>query len=121
MPRLYVEGKHGRRDVQDVSRLANVLALIGRMIEGGEISGAYRARGEGGGAPVISRLAQRVQRLEERLPRPDDVVIQVPYGMEDPPVLADFGVEAGPGDLVVLVTNDAEREARLVSVTERAR
>ena len=37
MSRLYVEGKHGRREVQDVSRLANVLALIGRMIEGGEI------------------------------------------------------------------------------------
>ena len=41
--------------------------------------------------------------------------------MEDPPVPADFGVEAGPGDLVVLVTNYAEREARLVSVTERGR
>ncbi len=37
MARLYAEGKHGRRDVQDVSRLANVLALIGRMIEGSEL------------------------------------------------------------------------------------
>ena len=37
MARLYVEGKHGRRDVQEVSRLANVLALIGRMIEGADL------------------------------------------------------------------------------------
>src|ERR671913_1803670 len=37
MARLYVEGKHGCRDVQEVSRLANVLALIGRMIEGAEL------------------------------------------------------------------------------------
>ena len=37
MARLYVEGKHGRRDVQAVSRLANVLALIARMIEGADL------------------------------------------------------------------------------------
>jgi hypothetical protein len=37
MARLYVEGKHGRRDAQDVSRLANVLALIGRLIEGADL------------------------------------------------------------------------------------
>ena len=33
MARLYREGKAGQRDVQDVSRLANVLALLARMIE----------------------------------------------------------------------------------------
>ena len=37
MARLYVEGKHGRRPAGDVSKLANVLALVGRMIEGGEL------------------------------------------------------------------------------------
>jgi hypothetical protein len=37
MAKLYIEGRSGRRDVQDVSRLANVLALIGRVIEGGEL------------------------------------------------------------------------------------
>jgi hypothetical protein len=31
--RLYREGKAGARDVSDVSRLANVLAVLGRMIE----------------------------------------------------------------------------------------
>ena len=35
--RLYKEGRDGRRDTQDVSRLANVLALIARMIEGGQL------------------------------------------------------------------------------------
>jgi hypothetical protein len=51
MARLYVEGKHGRRDVQDVSRLANVLALIGRMIEGAE-------------------LERRIERLEQTQAQP---------------------------------------------------
>ena len=37
MTRLYAEGKHGRRDVQEASRLANVLALIGRLIEGSDL------------------------------------------------------------------------------------
>lgn len=37
MARLYVEAKHGRRDVQDASRLANILGMIGRFIEGGEV------------------------------------------------------------------------------------
>jgi hypothetical protein len=37
MARLYTEGKHGRRDAQEVSRLANVLALIGRLIEGADL------------------------------------------------------------------------------------
>jgi hypothetical protein len=54
MARLYVEGKHGRRDVQDVSRLANVLALIGRMIEGAD-------------------LERRVEALEQAQARPGRV------------------------------------------------
>lgn len=37
MARLYREGKAGTRDVADVSRLANVLALLGRLIEGSDI------------------------------------------------------------------------------------
>ena len=67
MARLYVEGKQGRRDVQDVSRLANVLALIGRMIEGGELERrleALEARVGRGGEKQASR---RVERIEERL------------------------------------------------------
>ena len=37
MARLYREGKAGTRDVSDVSRLANVLALLARMIEGSDL------------------------------------------------------------------------------------
>ena len=37
LARLYVEGRDGRRDVADVSRLASVLAIVARLIEGGEI------------------------------------------------------------------------------------
>ena len=37
MARLYREGKAGTRDVADVSRLANVLALLGRLIEGSDL------------------------------------------------------------------------------------
>lgn len=37
MARLYREGKAGTRDVAEVSKLANVLALLGRMIEGSDI------------------------------------------------------------------------------------
>jgi len=33
MARLYRSGKSGERDVADVSRLANVLGLLGRLIE----------------------------------------------------------------------------------------
>jgi hypothetical protein len=36
LARLYREGKAGKRDVGNVSRLANVLAIMGRLIEGGE-------------------------------------------------------------------------------------
>ena len=41
--RLYKEGRDGRRDTQDVSRLANVLALIARMIEGGQLEARIAA------------------------------------------------------------------------------
>ena len=37
LSRLYREGKAGTRDVAEVSKLANVLALLGRMIEGSDI------------------------------------------------------------------------------------
>lgn len=37
MARLYREGKAGLRDVADVSRLANVLSLLGRLIEGSDL------------------------------------------------------------------------------------
>src|SRR4051812_22005311 len=37
--RLYLEGKQGRRDVAEVSKLANVLALVARLVEGGELEG----------------------------------------------------------------------------------
>jgi hypothetical protein len=36
LARLYREGKGGKRDVTDVSRLANVLSILGRLIEGSE-------------------------------------------------------------------------------------
>jgi hypothetical protein len=35
--RLYRAGRDGKRDVADVSKLTNCLALIQRMIEGGEV------------------------------------------------------------------------------------
>jgi hypothetical protein len=34
LARIYVEAREGRRDVQDASRLANMLSLLARMIEG---------------------------------------------------------------------------------------
>lgn len=37
LARLYREGKAGQRDIGDVSRLANVLALMGRLIEGSDL------------------------------------------------------------------------------------
>ena len=45
LARLYREGKAGKRAVADVSRLANVLATLGRLIETGD-------------------LEQRIERLE---------------------------------------------------------
>lgn len=35
--KLYRAGRDGERDTQDVSRLANVLAIVGRLIEGGDL------------------------------------------------------------------------------------
>jgi hypothetical protein len=37
LARLYVEGKHGWRDPQDVTRLASVLSIIARLIEGSSL------------------------------------------------------------------------------------
>ena len=34
LARLYREGKAGRRAIADVSKLANVLGILGRLIEG---------------------------------------------------------------------------------------
>jgi hypothetical protein len=45
---LYHEARHGRLDVLDASRLGNLLALVGRLLEGAE-------------------LEQRVAQIEERL------------------------------------------------------
>lgn len=38
LARLYREGKAGRRDVAEVSRLANVLSILGRLIEGVDLA-----------------------------------------------------------------------------------
>ncbi len=35
--RLYTDARQGRLDPRDASRLASVLAIVGRMIEGGEL------------------------------------------------------------------------------------
>jgi hypothetical protein len=43
LARLYREGKAGRRDVADVSKLANVLQILGRLIEGAEIERRLQA------------------------------------------------------------------------------
>lgn len=37
MAAIYAEAKAGRRDVGDASKLCNMLALIARLIEGGEL------------------------------------------------------------------------------------
>lgn len=37
LARLYREGKAGQRSVVDVSKLANVLGILGRLIEGADI------------------------------------------------------------------------------------
>jgi len=50
LARLYREGKAGRRDIADVSRLANILSILGRLIEGVD-------------------LAARVEQLESRSKR----------------------------------------------------
>jgi hypothetical protein len=43
LARLYREGKAGRREIADVSRLANVLALLGRLIEGADLEARVAA------------------------------------------------------------------------------
>jgi hypothetical protein len=43
LARLYREGKAGSRDVVDVSRLANVLSIMGRLIEGSEFEARLAA------------------------------------------------------------------------------
>jgi hypothetical protein len=52
MTKLYSEGKHGLRDVGDVSKLANVLSLIGRLLSEHEfeqrLEALERAAGEQG-------------------------------------------------------------------------
>ena len=35
--RIYREAKGGTRDVADVSKLANILSILGRMIEGSDL------------------------------------------------------------------------------------
>lgn len=47
LARLYREGKAGRRDIADVSKLAHVLSLLGRLIEGSDFEARIRAL-EGG-------------------------------------------------------------------------
>lgn len=43
LARLYREGKAGRRDVAEVSKLANVLSILGRLIEGVELAARIEA------------------------------------------------------------------------------
>lgn len=43
LTRLYREGKANRRSVADVSRLANVLGILGRLIEGVELAARIEA------------------------------------------------------------------------------
>lgn len=38
LARLYREGKAGRRDIADVSKLANILSIMGRLIEGVDLA-----------------------------------------------------------------------------------
>jgi hypothetical protein len=49
LTRLYRQGRDGERDTQDVSRLANVLSIIGRMIEGGDLEKRLEALEAGRG------------------------------------------------------------------------
>jgi len=50
LARLYREGKHKHRDVGDVSRLANVLQILSKLMETGD-------------------LEQRIERLEQETDR----------------------------------------------------
>lgn len=37
LARLYREAKSGKRDTQDASRMANMLSILGRLIEGSDL------------------------------------------------------------------------------------
>ena len=43
LARLYKDGKSGKRDVADVSKLANVLSILGRLIEGVDLAARVEA------------------------------------------------------------------------------
>ena len=43
LARLYREGKAGRRPIADVSKLANVLGILGRLIEGADLAARIEA------------------------------------------------------------------------------
>lgn len=43
LARLYRDGKAGKRDISDVSKLANVLSILGRLIEGVDLAGRLDA------------------------------------------------------------------------------
>jgi len=51
LARLYREGKAGLRDVSDVSKLANVLQILGRMIATSDLEARIEAL-EAAGGPV---------------------------------------------------------------------
>lgn len=43
LARLYREAKSGKRDVSDASKLANLLSILGRLIEGADIEAGIAA------------------------------------------------------------------------------
>lgn len=43
LARLYREGKAGKRDIADISKLANVLSILGRLIEGADLAARIEA------------------------------------------------------------------------------
>lgn len=43
LARLYRDGKAKRRDVAEVSKLANVLSILGRLIEGADLAARLEA------------------------------------------------------------------------------
>ena len=47
LARLYRDGKAGKRDIADVSKLANVLSILGRLIEGAELADRIATLEEG--------------------------------------------------------------------------
>ena len=62
LTRIYTSARDGERDVSDASKLGNLLGLLGRMIEGGELERRIEALE----VAQVSRLRQWVRRLEER-------------------------------------------------------